>query len=62
MEFSLATVVAVLETAALIAALCFMTCSIREKKRTPAHKALQKKISICLFAYLALHVIRNYVL
>ena len=62
MSFSFATVVAVIETVALLAGLYFMTGVIREKKHTPAHKALQKKASICVIVFLALNVIRNYVL
>ena len=62
MGFSFTTAVAVIETVALLAGLYFMTGVIREKKHTPAHKALQKKASICVIVFLALNVIRNYVL
>ena len=62
MNFSFTTVLAVVETAALIAGLYFMTGVIREKKHTPAHKALQKKASICVIVFLALNVLRNYFL
>ena len=62
MNFNFTTVMAVVETAALVAALYFMTGVIREKKHTPAHKALQKKASICVIVFLLLNVIRNYIL
>ena len=62
MSFNFSTIIAIVETAALVAALYFMTGVIREKKHTPAHKALQKKASICIVVFLALNVIRNYIL
>ena len=62
MNISFSTIVAVVETAALVAGLYFMTGVIREKKHTPGHKALQKKASICVIVFLALNIIRNHVL
>jgi len=58
----LPNIVGILETAMLIAGLFFMTCVIREKKHTPAHKALQRKASVCIIIFLALNVIRNHFL
>lgn len=53
---------AIVETGMLIAGMFFMTRIIKEKKHTPAHKALVKKASICLMIYLVMNVIRNYYL
>ena len=53
---------AIVETAMLVAGLFFMTKVIREKKHTPSHKALQKKASVCIMIYLALNVLRNHFL
>ena len=51
---------AIVETAMLVAALFFMTKVIKEKKHTPSHKALQKKASTCIIIYLALNILRNH--
>ena len=60
MNIDFVHILEVVETAVLVAALFFMTGVIREKKHTPAHKALQKKAAVCIAVYLAMNIIRNY--
>lgn len=53
-------ILAIVETAALLACLVFVTKGMKEKKDTAARKGYYRKAAIFVAVYLALNVLRNY--
>lgn len=53
-------VLAIIETAALIGALVFVTKGMKEKKNTAARKDYYTKAGLFVTVYLVLNVLRNF--